>query len=371
MSKANLSLAQTQQRFQKFYQNNLHDIYADLEKDRRYWINYFWKTLTVVIIGTALICYIIYYGQTHEASYMQWFDMVVSVWILGSCIFLCKPFYTYASITKARVMKKILSFWGDLQYNEGGSVISDSLIKKSELFGYFNKEVIDDAFSGSYKDVKLKVSEHNLRIKGSKGDTNIFKGILIMLDFSKQFSGKTIALNRWRFINILYANPLLFVALLIVFLSIVFTLYYYVTEPNAPLFLLFTPLPTIVVFAVIIAGFYFFNRYHYKPKATQKVVLEGIPFLKQWQVQTDNQVEARYILTPKFMERMLNVKRLFHGRNIDFSFFDNKVLIAIHTNKNMFETTSLFTSALSYHKVREVISQLHSIFAIIEEISQK
>ena len=63
---------------------------------------------------------------------------------------------------------------------------------------------------------------------------------------------------------------------------------------------------------------------------------------------------------------MLNVKKLFHGKHIDFSFFNDKLLIAVHTRKDMFETTSLLTSALRYNKVREVVNQLYSIFSIID-----
>ena len=71
------------------------------------------------------------------------------------------------------------------------------------------------------------------------------------------------------------------------------------------------------------------------------------------------------------MEKMLEIKRLFYGKNIDFSFFDNKLLIAVHTRNDMFETTSLLTSALSYYKVREVVSQMHAIFAVIDVVLEK
>ena len=143
--------------------------------------------------------------------------------------------------------------------------------------------------------------------------------------------------------------------------------YYYFTEPSVPTGLLFTWLP--VCFPLFIVGIAYKIYRHFHPKkATTKVVLEGLSFMHNWRILTDNQIEARYILTPLFMEKMLEIKRLFRGKHIDFSFFDNKLLIAVHTRKNMFETTSLFVPALSYHKVRDVVSQLHSIFAIIEVI---
>ena len=66
------------------------------------------------------------------------------------------------------------------------------------------------------------------------------------------------------------------------------------------------------------------------------------------------------------MEKMLLVKKLFHGYQIDFSFWENNLLIAVHTNKDMFETTSLFKSTLDYRKVQEVICQLYSVFSVID-----
>ena len=110
-----------------------------------------------------------------------------------------------------------------------------------------------------------------------------------------------------------------------------------------------------------------FHKQH--KKATQQVKLEEISFNKKWNVLTDNQVDARYILTPVFMEKINEVKKLFYGKHIDFSFFDNKLLLAVHTRKNMFETTTLLTPALDYHKVREVVSQLNSIFSVIDVLN--
>ena len=134
-----------------------------------------------------------------------------------------------------------------------------------------------------------------------------------------------------------------------------------------PVGLLFTPLP-ILFFCFVTWVIYRIYRHFHPKKATQKVALEGLPFMRRWTVLTDNQVEARYVLTPVFMEKMLEIKRLFHGKQIDFSFFGSTLLIAVHTRKNMFETTSLFLPALSYHKVREVVGQLQSIFDVIDVV---
>ena len=93
--------------------------------------------------------------------------------------------------------------------------------------------------------------------------------------------------------------------------------------------------------------------------------------MKKWKVYTDDQIAARVILTPVLMENIVKVCKLFHGKNVDFSFFSNKLLIAVHTRTNLFETTSLFLPALHYGKVREVVNQLHSIFSVIDVLNIK
>ena len=98
----------------------------------------------------------------------------------------------------------------------------------------------------------------------------------------------------------------------------------------------------------------------------EEVKLEDAEFCEKYIVYSDNQVEARYVLTTAFMERILKVKKLFHGKKIEFSFFDNQLLILVQTSKDMFETTSLFTTTARYGKMREVVNQFYSIFSIID-----
>ena len=94
------------------------------------------------------------------------------------------------------------------------------------------------------------------------------------------------------------------------------------------------------ILALIIWTIGFIYRLFRSSKATQKVLLEGIPFLRKWRVYTDDQVNARYILTPVLMEKMLKIKKLFHGNFIDFCFSGSSLLIAVHTGKDLFETAS-------------------------------
>ncbi|MBR1904279.1 MAG: DUF3137 domain-containing protein [Alphaproteobacteria bacterium] len=375
MKEINQQLAVTQQKFSDFYQQNLREIYTQLEPVRHEKIH---SVIIRTIIVSAIVlfvwwlCYIDFISS--EVYKSEGFMKFCGLFLFGAAYLIYEPFESYRTTTKNRVMKIILSFWGKFTYSHEKDIIGDPVLKKSEIFTYFNQTEVDDAFWGHYNGVEIDVSEHDVMIHGNKGNTHIFKGALIMLDFPKKFKGQTVVLNKWRLLNMIWNNPLLIVPLAVM-IGILYMplLFMYdsrrgLWEFDWGMFLpFFIPLMGMIA---IFAFLYWAWRRKNPRRATQKVALEGLPFMRRWQILTDDQVEARYILTPVFMEKMLAIKRLFHGKAIDFSFFDNKLLIAVHTRKNLFETTSLFVPALSYHKVREVISQLNSIFSVIDVINE-
>ena len=373
MEKVNSKLALTQQRFQDFYKQNLRTIYERLEPVRH-------KKIRSVIIRSIIVTIILIFMLGLYAIGVIDDKLLESEGFIKFCLagfilagyLIYEPFEAYRTTTKNRVMKIILSFWGNFTYFHEKDIIGDPVLKKSEIFTYFNQTEVDDAFWGRYNDVEIDVSEHDVMIHGDKGNTHIFKGALIMLDFPKKFKGQTTVKHRGFNINSLLNNPHLVFALFGMAAVSIMPLYLFYRYRRNYDFedFLFLSLPMFIA-AIILGVTYWVWRRKNPRRATQKVALEGLSFMRRWKILTDNQVEARYILTPVFMEKMLEIKHLFHGKAIDFSFFDKKLLIAVHTRKNLFETTSLFVPALSYHKVREVISQLDSIFSVIDVITDQ
>ncbi len=69
-----------------------------------------------------------------------------------------------------------------------------------------------------------------------------------------------------------------------------------------------------------------------------KVVLEDDEFKSKFNVYSSDQVEARYILTPSLMQRILKYYRKTNNR-ISFSFIDNRLYCAIPQHSNLFEPT--------------------------------
>lgn len=74
-------------------------------------------------------------------------------------------------------------------------------------------------------------------------------------------------------------------------------------------------------------------------KSHSDVETESATFNEKFQILTDDPHTAFYVLTPHFMEYMLNADALAQGR-IYFCFKESVVHIAIHTGKDLFELKS-------------------------------
>jgi len=78
-------------------------------------------------------------------------------------------------------------------------------------------------------------------------------------------------------------------------------------------------------------------------------------------------VEARYILSPSLMQRIVEFKRKWNTK-VYLSFRDSKVYIAIKMDKNLFETR-LFKSIVDYNFIEENIRFLILLTGIVDDLN--
>ncbi len=320
MRKINKELADLQANFLQYYRQNLGDKFEALEPIRRDYLFSFYKRCVFFSLLTAFIVFLFAIGfLSMEILDSDLFAFLTCLYIGIAWTMLSYPFIAYKDKTKKMVMDKILAFFGDFRYS-AHSATRHEILHQSGLIGKFDNQYADDFFSGTYHGVKMQVSDEKLTVivrtnKGSYEKT-VFDGIIIVLDMNKDFSGQTIVRSDWGMFNFLMSRPRC--------------------------------------------------QIDFKNKKLDKVTLEDSRFEKYFETFSNNQVEARYVLTTAFMERILKVKKLFHGTKIEFSFFNNQLFILVPTSKDMFETTSLFTTTARYGKMREVVNQFYSIFSIID-----
>jgi hypothetical protein len=140
----------------------------------------------------------------------------------------------------------------------------------------------------------------------------IFKGMFIIADFNKNFSGRT-----------------------------------YVWSENKPQLNFLNKL-----FTSFASGL-------------EKVKLESPDFEKRFIVYSNDQVEARYILTPSFMERAVRLQQMTDA-DTSMSFVHSKIHVAIPMKKEMFEP-SVF-SANDFSRLENFRSTIQIVYDIIDEL---
>jgi hypothetical protein len=96
------------------------------------------------------------------------------------------------------------------------------------------------------------------------------------------------------------------------------------------------------------------------------VDLENLQFERVFKVTAADQVEARFILTPKFMERLLDFyKRV--GDRVHLSFCNGRMFLAISTTHDYFEP-GVFGDILSRKDLMKFIDMLLLLFSVADEL---
>lgn len=230
----------------------------------------------------------------------------------------------YRKSFKNKIITRITAYMDDnLAYSPEGTV-PKSVFMRSAIFQqsceYYKGE---DHFKGMLDKTAVEFSEVLAKHKTSSGSGSnreenysiVFKGIFFVADFNKHFQGYTVVL------------------------------------PDT---------------AEKILG-KFGQSLQRMSSRGELVRLEDPEFEKEFCVYSNDQVEARYILSTSLMQRILEFKRKWKT-NISMSFRDSKVYIAIQMNKNLFETR-VFRSIVDYKFIEENTYFLTLLTDIVEDLN--
>lgn len=97
------------------------------------------------------------------------------------------------------------------------------------------------------------------------------------------------------------------------------------------------------------------------------VKLENPEFEKKFAVYSTDEQECRYILTPSMMERLLDMTKRINFK-VAISFRNNQVYIAVFNNMDLFEP-SVFGSLLKEEDYRIIINMMNLMTGIIEDLN--
>ncbi|MEM1296346.1 MAG: DUF3137 domain-containing protein [Verrucomicrobiota bacterium] len=105
------------------------------------------------------------------------------------------------------------------------------------------------------------------------------------------------------------------------------------------------------------------------PFGTKDLVrMEDPEFENHFRVYSSDQVEARYILSTSMMRRILSLRNAWSGANIRISFVDSMVNVAIPLKGNFFEPR-LKESLHGSSQIQRVAEELKACFDLVEDLN--
>lgn len=298
-----------------------------LEAERKAFTKKFWKRFFLCLAlftGIPLTIFIVNPDSMFVAL------IVAGLIIIGSAILLgvsYSRFYThFKEQFKGKVIPAVVKFVDErLEYEPNRGLIDQ--YTESRIFNQrYDRYKAEDTISGKFDLTGFTFSEIHTEYKTVSTDKNgnrqehwhtIFKGMLFVSDFHKDFHGETM-------IDVDYMERYL--------------------------------------------GKLGRRLQKWNPSRSGNLVkLENPEFEKKFAVYSTDEQECRYILTPSMMERLLEMTKRINFR-VAISFRNNQVYIAVFNNMDLFEP-SVFGSLLKEEDYKIIINMMKVMTGIIEDLN--
>jgi hypothetical protein len=180
------------------------------------------------------------------------------------------------------------------------------------LLPHYNRSHFEDHFSGAYDRAGFDLYEAHLEREThsskSRSYTTVFRGQVIRLAFPRAFAGVTVVRRDAGVLNMLGGG----------------------------------------------AGL-------------QRIGLEDPAFEKIFEVYGTDQVEARYLVDPVFMERLLALETRLAGAHTRCAFSEGDLLIAIE-GQNLFEIGDLFKPLADPERARRIVGDLGKVMHVMDSV---
>lgn len=261
---------------------------------------------------------------------------------------------------KAACMPKIVACFDNLRWYDCTAEISDTELRSSQLFANYNRRTSYDAFDGSYSGVPFKISETNMWYESGSGKNKtvvqIFRGITISFAANKNIKNTTIIATK-NDKNIKNNSAIGFVGLLGLYQL-------FIPDSDGHFNIAGIIFALIIVF--IVWGCISLANKCSNNEVLDEMKLEDPEFNKKYKAYSSDQVEGRYLITPAFIERFNNLQTAFGTNKAKCSFYGDKLMFAISTNKNLFEIGNLFKRLDNPKQMETFFNELASIMALVD-----
>ena len=304
--------------FSKHYKENLLPLITGYEEKRVAAFNQARRSLFFFLPVFILIPFLTYgvwvFWDFHEdvIEFTSWIALSVYA---ASYLYIKKSIRLYRSSIKTEIFPKIVGFIEGFSY-EPEYNYDVRKYEKYDILPSYDLEVCEDHIRGTYKGLEIELVEASLQkrkvFRRSKLDTKeVFSGLLIKLNVAKNFKGKTIITADGGFVK---------------------------------------------------------NFFNEMGQELEYIKLEDPEFENVFEVYSDDQVDARYLLTTSFMERLIDIRKVFNSDTMKCSFFDRSLFMAVPLEKNMFEPGPINKPEDFIDDAKSLLKEIQAIFEISDTL---
>lgn len=250
---------------------------------------------------------------------------------------------------KKMFMPEFLKIFGDLQWEDIGKSVKPVSIDKyktSNLLSSFFIGAFGDRIWGTYRGVKFDIFE----LDTSKTSLQCFINTLMILPFvfgcgcGLFVFGFVFLVFFTSWLSDVFNNSGIIIICLLLYLFVVplFAIFKYISQSGfRGVFVEFDMNKNFEGHTFVLEKAKTNRGIKFDRSKFEDVILEDPSFMQKYEVYSNNQVEARYVLTTGFIERFLNMKMAFKAKYIRASFKDGKIIIAIDAGRDLFQMANL------------------------------
>lgn len=275
-----------------------------LEAERVVAVKAFWRKTAIVGVAGVVVGLLLlpFWGGRLILAPMIVCAIVVAVFYA--------PLKALGDRAKVRLLTVITEALGFTYQLKGFQPPAFDRLRGMGLLPKPERQTFDDLFTGERSNVAFAMCDAHLeREEGSGKDSHwvtIFRGQLIRISFPKKFLGVTVIARDAGLLNMLH-----------------------------------------------------------RPQGLDRVGLGASQFERAFEVYSTDQVEARFLVHPAFMQKLLDMEAAYHGANLRGMFCEGELLLAVE-GKDRFDFGNPFSRFDDIAQAQGVAADLNQVLGLID-----
>jgi hypothetical protein len=289
--------------FDRVFEDAIIPALAPFEAERRQLVGWFWTVVFWSVAGTVLI-------GAGLALYYRDIESAKLALLIGfaGVAFGYRRLHKFEKRCKVEILSRLAEGLGLTYRSEFAPPGFDKLMELGMLPGH-DRASFDDLFGGVRQNCRFQLYEAHLEVRQSSNKQQswrtVFRGQVIELAFPKKFLGVTVV-----------------------------------------------------------------NRdgvRHWRKAGFERVGLGASSFEKLFEVYGTDQVEARFLVHPAFMERLIALETASAGHGVRCAFVEGSLLIAVESG-DLFEVANVFKAVPDKELTRKGVAELEEVMGVIDVV---